>query len=289
MSKSMTGFGKAEYLHHNKQIVVEIKSVNSKALDMNLRLPTVYRGNESDLRGILNKVVQRGKVDVYISLEAQHSRAVAEINAGVFKDYYAQLHGLMAELNIEPDPNNIVSAILRMPDVMKQSVEQLDEEEWQAVMDCFVRALSEFDSFREKEGEIIMQDIVRHIICIEDLLRQVDAHEHCRLDTVRQRILATLESLQINYDKNRFEQELIYYIEKFDITEERVRIQQHAKYFLDTAKEEAPGRKLGFIAQEIGREVNTLGSKANHAGIQKIVVLMKDELEKVKEQLLNVL
>jgi uncharacterized protein (TIGR00255 family) len=289
MSKSMTGYGKAECLHHNKQIVVEIKSVNSKALDINLRLPTVYRGNESEIRGMLNKVVQRGKVDVFISLEAQSNKAVAEINTGIFKTYYAQLQGLMGELDIKPDQNKMVAAVLRMPDVLRQPVEQLDEEEWQSVMSCFVRALGEFDSFREKEGEIIMQDIAHRITCIEELLQQVDGYEHLRLDTVRQRLRANVESLQVNYDQNRFEQEMIYYMEKFDITEEKVRLKQHGQYFLDTAKEEAPGRKLGFIAQEIGREVNTLGSKANHADIQKIVVLMKDELEKVKEQLLNVL
>jgi uncharacterized protein (TIGR00255 family) len=289
MSKSMTGYGKAECLHHNKQIVVEIKSVNSKALDINLRLPTVYRGNESDIRLLLHQVVQRGKVDVFISLEAQHNKAVAEINTDIFKDYYTQLHGLMAELNIEPDKNNMVSAVLRMPDVLKQPVEQLDENEWQSVMTCFTRALGEFDDFRRKEGEIIMQDIAKRITCIGELLRKVDEYEQQRLDVVRQRILASVENLQVNYDKNRFEQELIYYIEKLDITEEKVRLKQHGRFFLDTVKEEASGRKLGFIAQEIGREVNTLGSKANHVDIQKIVVLMKDELEMVKEQLLNVL
>jgi uncharacterized protein (TIGR00255 family) len=290
MSKSMTGYGKAESLHYNKQIVVEIKSVNSKTLDINMRLPTIYRGNESEIRGELNRVVQRGKVDVFISLETNNNKATTEINAGVFKDYYAQLRVLMTELNIEFEQNNIVSALLHMPDVLKQPVEQLDEEEWQSVMACFARALAEFDEFREKEGKIIMQDIVQHIICIEELLCQIDDHERQRLDTVRRRIQANVESFQINYDHNRFEQELIYYIEKLDITEEKVRLRQHGKYFLDTAaQEKASGRKLGFIAQEIGREVNTLGSKANHVEIQKLVVLMKDELEKVKEQLLNVL
>jgi uncharacterized protein (TIGR00255 family) len=289
MSKSMTGYGKAECVHHNKQIVIEIKSVNSKALDVNLRLPTVYRGNESEIRGLLSKVVQRGKVDVFISMEAPVNKAVAEINTGIFNAYYTQLLSLMAELNIEPDYNNMVSSILRMPDVLKQPVEQLDEEEWQSVMACFVRALNEYDEFREKEGEIIMQDIAQRIIGIEELLKQVEAHEPTRRDTVHQRLLANLASLQVNYDENRLEQELMYYVDKIDITEEIVRLKQHGKHFLDTTKEEAPGRKLGFIAQEIGREVNTLGSKANHAAIQKIVVLMKDELEKVKEQLLNVL
>ncbi|MDR0738428.1 MAG: YicC family protein [Prevotellaceae bacterium] len=289
MPKSMTGYGKAECLYHNKQIVVEIKSVNSKTLDVNLRFPTIYRENESEIRGLLNKVVQRGKVDVFISLEAQNGKAAIEINAGIFKSYFTQLHGIMDELHIEPDGNNMVSAVLRMPDVLKQPVEQLDEGEWQAVMACFANALSAFDDFREKEGKIIMQDIVQRITCIGTLLHQIDEYEPCRLDIVRQRILAGIEGLQVEYDKNRFEQELIYYIEKFDVTEEKVRLRQHNQYFLDTAQEEASGRKLGFIAQEIGREVNTLGSKANHAGIQKIVVQMKDELEKVKEQLLNVL
>ncbi|MDR2448328.1 MAG: YicC family protein [Prevotellaceae bacterium] len=289
MPKSMTGYGKAECLYHNKQIVVEIKSVNSKTLDVNLRFPTIYRENESEIRGLLNKVVQRGKVDVFISLEAQNGKAAIEINAGIFKAYFAQLHGIMGELHIEPDKNNMVSAILRMPDVLKQPVEQLDEGEWQAIMTCFVQALGAFEDFREQEGKMIMQDIVQRITCIGTLLHQVDEYEPCRLDTVRQRVLAGIEGLQLEYDQNRFEQELIYYIEKFDVTEEKVRLKQHGQYFLDTAGEEASGRKLGFIAQEIGREVNTLGSKANHAGIQKIVVQMKDELEKVKEQLLNVL
>jgi uncharacterized protein (TIGR00255 family) len=289
MSKSMTGYGKAECLHHNKQIVVEIKSVNSKALDINLRVPTAYRGNESEIRGLLGKVVQRGKVDIFISVEVQSNKAATEINADIFKEYYAQLHGIMTELHMEPDHNTMVSAVLRMPDVLKQSAEQLDEEEWSAVMGCLVRALNEFDSFRKKEGEIIMQDIAKRITAIEGLLQKVDEYEPHRLDTVRQRIRAGVGNLEVSYDKNRFEQEMIYYIEKFDITEEKVRLRQHGQYFLATAKEEAPGRKLGFIAQEIGREVNTLGSKANHVDIQKIVVMMKDELEKVKEQLLNVL
>jgi uncharacterized protein (TIGR00255 family) len=289
MPKSMTGYGKAECLHHNKQIVVEIRSVNSKTLDVSLKLPTVYREKESDVRGLLNKVVQRGKVDVFITLEVQNGKVAAEINTGVFKMHFAQLEALIEELHIEPDKNNMVNAVLRMPDVLKQPVEQLDEGEWQTVMDCFVRALGSFDAFRDEEGKIMMRDIVQRIACIEELLQQVDAYEPHRLDTVKQRILSGIETLQADYDKNRFEQELIYYIEKFDITEEKVRLKQHCRYFLDTAQEEASGRKLGFIAQEIGREVNTLGSKANHAGIQKIVVQMKDELEKVKEQLLNVL
>ena len=289
MPKSMTGYGKAECLYHNKQIVIEIKSVNSKTLDISLRLPAIYREKESEIRGLLNKVVQRGKVDVFISLEAHNNKAVAEINASIFKAYFSQLHSLMDELSIEPDKNSMVKAVLRMPDVLKQPAEQLDEEEWQAVMACFVKAHNAFDDFREKEGKIIMQDIVQRVACIGRLLQQIDEHESCRLDTVRQRILAGIEGLQIDYDRNRFEQELVYYIEKFDITEEKVRLKQHGRYFLDTVQEKASGRKLGFIAQEIGREVNTLGSKANHAGIQKIVVQMKDELEKVKEQLLNVL
>jgi uncharacterized protein (TIGR00255 family) len=288
MPKSMTGYGKAESLYHNKQIVVEIKSVNSKALDVNLKLPTAYREKEPEIRGLLNKAVQRGKVDVFVTLEISNGKA-AEINAGAFKAYYAQLGALLDELHIEPGKNDMLNAILRMPDVLKQPVEQLDEGEWQAIMDCFNHALSAFDNFRDEEGKIIVHDIVRRIACIEELLLQVDAYEPNRLDTVKQRILAGIEALRDDYDRNRFEQEMIYYIEKLDITEEKVRLKQHCKYFLDTAQEEAAGRKLGFIAQEVGREVNTLGSKANHVEIQKIVVKMKDELEKAKEQLLNVL
>jgi uncharacterized protein (TIGR00255 family) len=285
----MTGYGKAECLHDNKQIVVEIRSVNSKSLDVNLKTPTIYRENDSELRGLLNRVVQRGKVDVFITLDMQGNKASAEVNAVVFKSYFSQIQCIANELGVDPDKNNMVSSVLRMPDVLRQPVEQLDEKEWRAVVACFVDALEAFDDFRKKEGEIIMHDIVQRIICIEELLKQVDAYEPHRLDTVKQRILAGIESLHMEYDTNRFEQELIYYIEKFDITEEKVRLKQHCRYFLDTTKEEACGRKLGFISQEIGREVNTMGSKANHVDIQKIVVQMKDELEKVKEQLLNVL
>jgi uncharacterized protein (TIGR00255 family) len=290
MPKSMTGYGKAEDFYNNqKQIIIEIKSLNSKTLDVNMRLPTIYREKESEIKSALTKVVQRGKVDIFISLDTQNTKAATEINTVVFKTYFEQLDALMKELSIEPDKNNMLGAILRMPDVLKQSIEQLDEGEWQAVMDCFMRAIEVFDEFRKEEGETIMQDIVRRISTIEILLCKVEEYEPCRLETVRQRILSSLDNLHIEYDTSRFEQELIYYIEKFDITEEKVRLRQHAEYFLETAQEEAPGRKLGFIAQEIGREVNTLGSKANHIEIQKLVVQMKDELEKIKEQLLNVL
>ncbi|MDR3184838.1 MAG: YicC family protein [Prevotellaceae bacterium] len=289
MPKSMTGYGKAECVYENKQIVVEIKSLNSKSLDISLRIPIVCREHEAEIRGLLSRVVQRGKADVFIVLDAQNTNVTAEINTAVFKSYFSQLQALEEELNIEPDKNSMVAAVLRMPDVLKQPVEQIGEEEWRTVMTCLTDALKAFDDFRTKEGTIIMNDILQRIHGIEDLLNDVDAYEPTRLDTVKQRILAGIEALHMEYDGSRFEQELIYYIEKFDVTEEKVRLKQHCRYFADTAEEDACGRKLGFIAQEIGREVNTLGSKANHVEIQRIVVRMKDELEKVKEQLLNVL
>jgi uncharacterized protein (TIGR00255 family) len=290
MSKSMTGYGKAEQLFNNKQIVVEVRSVNSKALDVNLKLPIIYREKESEIRGQLTRVVQRGKVDVYITVEVQSGKAATEINTGIFKSYMEQLDTILDDMSIIPDRAQLINAVLRMPDVLKLPMEEINENEWQVVMDCFMHALLAFDAFRQEEGQIIMNDILQHITVIEQLLQQVEVYEPYRLDTVRQRIMTGLENIQgVDYDKNRFEQEMIYFIEKFDITEEKVRLKQHCCYFQETTKEEAPGRKLSFIAQEIGREINTLGSKANHADIQKVVVQMKDELEKVKEQLLNVL
>ncbi len=291
MSRSMTGYGKSDCVFNNKQYTVEIRSVNSKALDLNIKLPAVYREKESEVRTRLNQVVQRGKVDVFVYTDCQNGKSAGEINAAVFSAHMEQLEELLFNQGINLDKSSLVSSILRMPDILKQPLDELDEEEWKSVSDCFGRALASFDAFRLEEGATILQDILQRIANIEALLKQVEPYESQRLETVKQRILSGLEALSAaEHDKNRFEQELIYYIEKFDITEEKVRLQQHCTYFADTSKaEEAPGRKLGFIAQEIGREINTMGYKANHVEIQKIVVQMKDELEKVKEQLLNVL
>ncbi len=291
MSRSMTGYGKSDCVFNSKQYLIEIRSVNSKSLDVNIKVPPVFREKEAELRAILGKVAQRGKIDVFMNVDAKNGKAVTEINAGVFSAHMEQLEDILFESGINVDKTQLVSSVLRMPDILKQPLEEMDEAEWAAVENCFNMALASFDAFRREEGQIIMKDILERIAAIAQLLLQVDEYEPQRLETVKQRIKAGLDALvSTDYDKNRFEQELIYYIEKFDITEEKVRLKQHCSYFEESAgAEEAPGRKLGFIAQEIGREINTMGSKANHVEIQKIVVRMKDELEKVKEQLLNVL
>ena len=291
MSKSMTGYGKHSCAYNAKQFSIEVRSVNSKSLDINIKLPITYRDKEGEIRSQLNKVVQRGKVDVFMTIDASNAKSGAEINRVAFTAHLSQLSELLTEMGVAIDQSQLVSGVLRMPDILIQEPDKLDEKEWEAVFDCFNKALAAFDDFRCEEGTIIMRDILQRITAIEQLLAQVAPYENDRLETVKQRILGNLEQFSgVEYDKNRFEQELIYYIEKFDITEEKIRLKQHCAYFLESAKaEEAPGRKLGFIAQEMGREINTLGSKANHVEIQRIVVQMKDELEKVKEQLLNVL
>ncbi|MCL2097678.1 MAG: YicC family protein [Bacteroidales bacterium] len=291
MAKSMTGYGKHNCTYNTKQFSIEIRSVNGKSLDVNIKFPINFRDKEGEIRNQLNKVAQRGKIDVFMTVDASSVKSGFVINKAAFTAYLSQLEQLLKEEGAEFDRSQLVSSILRLPDVMNQEPENLDEQEWKAVFECFNKALAAFDNFRSGEGKIIMQDILQRITLIEQLLAQIAPYENERLETVKQRILTNLEQIPgVEYDKNRFEQELIYYIEKFDITEEKIRLKQHCAYFLESAKsEEAPGRKLGFIAQEIGREINTLGSKANHVEIQRIVVQMKDELEKIKEQLLNVL
>ncbi|MDR0295797.1 MAG: YicC family protein [Prevotellaceae bacterium] len=291
MSRSMTGYGKHNCSYNGKQFSIEIRSVNGKSLDMNIKLPIIYRDKEWEIRNLLNKVVQRGKVDVFMNVDTINAKPGTEINKLAFTSYLKQLDQLLTEMSLAVDRSQLVSGILRMPDILTQETDGLDAKEWELVFECFNKALVAFDEFRREEGKTIMNDILLRITTIDQLLAQVLPYENERLETIKQRILGNLEQIPTaEYDKNRFEQELIYYIEKFDITEEKIRLKQHCAYFLKSAEEEeAPGRKLGFIAQEIGREINTLGSKANHVEIQRIVVQMKDELEKVKEQLLNVL
>ena len=287
----MTGYGKHNCSYNGKQFSIEIRSVNGKSLDMNIKLPIIYRDKEWEIRNLLNKVVQRGKVDVFMTVDATNAKPGNGINKLAFTAYLNQIDEMLTEMGLEVDRSQLVSGILRLPDILNQETEGLDEKEWELVFGCFNKALTAFDDFRREEGKIIMNDILQRITGIEQLLAQIPPYENERLETIKQRILGNLEQIPTaEYDKNRFEQELIYYIEKFDITEEKIRLKQHCAYFLESAKEEeAPGRKLGFISQEMGREINTLGSKANHVEIQRIVVQMKDELEKVKEQLLNVL
>ncbi len=282
----MTGYGRAEALCGEKKITVELRSVNSKQLDLNIKLPSSYREIEPEVRRLLQNL-QRGKVDVFICTESQSVAPVSAINVSMFKSYYAQLKEVAIELG-EAVP---VGEILRLPEVVSIARTEITEEEQTTVLSCVEKAVRAFTAFRNQEGATIMADIVSRVDMIGDLLTQVEPFEKERIDVARARLLQALEDTvgAAQVDKNRFEQELIYYLEKLDVTEEKTRLRNHCAYFKETAKEDGAGRKLGFIAQEMGREINTLGSKANDSNMQRIVVNMKDELEKIKEQLLNVL
>jgi uncharacterized protein (TIGR00255 family) len=287
----MTGFGKTEFEVGKKKITLEIKSLNSKQLDINTRVPSMYREKDLEIRRLISEMLIRGKVDFALYLDNLGTESSAKINKAIVSDYYRQLSEVHTELGL-PVTEAIMQSIMRLPDTVKTTYEELDETEWLVVRENLVKTLEYLNGFRDQEGQALRADIETNIQNILDLLAQVDPHENQRLDNVKTRILDSLESLQLNgnVDKNRFEQELIYYIEKLDINEEKVRLANHCSYFIETMNENEPsGRKLGFIAQEIGREINTLGSKANESNLQRIVVQMKDNLEKIKEQVLNVL
>lgn len=291
MIRSMTGFGKTEFEVGNKKITLEIKSLNSKQLDINTRVPALYREKDIEIRRLISEMLIRGKVDFALYLDNLGTESTSKINAAIVKDYHRQLSDVYRDLNLEVN-ESIMQTIMRLPDTVKMTYEELDETEWLVVRENLVKTLEELNRFRDQEGQALWIDIENNIKNILDLLAQVDPHENQRMDNVKARILESLEALQLNgnMDKNRFEQELIYYMEKLDINEEKVRLANHCSYFTETMNEDEPsGRKLGFIAQEIGREINTLGSKANESNLQRIVVQMKDNLEKVKEQVLNVL
>jgi uncharacterized protein (TIGR00255 family) len=289
----MTGFGKAEVMVNGKKIITEIKSLNSKQLDISgFKMPYAYKEKELEIRNILAQSIQRGKVDIYVTVEKETTNSSPIINKEVFKSYLQQINLITNELNMPMQSEPLVQTILRLPEIFNSQVEDTSDEEWEALMKSVAMALENLNSFRDQEGKITEVDLVQKVNLIKSLLEQVVPFEGERIEVVRARILDNLEKLgkEIKIDQNRFEQELVHYLEKFDINEEKVRLLNHCTYFIDTLNEEEPaGRKLGFIAQEMGREINTLGSKANHSQIQKIVVQMKDELEKVKEQLLNVL
>lgn len=289
MIKSMTGFGKATVATGDKKMVIEIKSLNSKTLDASLRLPPSYKEKELEIRALVKQRLERGKIDLSIHDDAGE-RDVA-LNQPLLAAYFRQLLDVAAALDVAPDKGELLQAALRFPDVMQARAAEAGDEEWQALRRGLDEALDSLDDFRRREGEALVEDILRRVALIESLAAEVPRFEGQRVEVVRQRLRDKLEEWSAaGVDENRLEQELIYYIEKFDITEEKTRLAQHCRYFVDTARdEEAPGRKLGFIAQEIGREINTLGSKANDHDIQKLVVRMKDELEKIKEQILNLL
>lgn len=287
--KSMTGFGKAVCELPLKKITVEIRSLNSRQLDLNIRMPSVYREKETEVRSEISKSVERGKVDVSIYLEGNTEAGLGTINHTLVIAYNQELK--KAAEAIGDDRKDFLSLIMRMPDVLKQDKQELDENEWKEVYATVKIALSAFGKFRDDEGNVLSNELSQRIEIIRIKLAEVALLDPTRAIVIRERLNKhLLEAAGAeNVDMNRFEQELIYYLEKLDVTEEKVRLQTHLDYFIKTMKEPGAGRKLGFIAQEIGREINTIGSKANDASIQMLVVQMKDELEKIKEQLLNVL
>ena len=285
----MTGFGKAEFEVNNKKITIEIKSLNSKQIDINTRIPALYREKDISLRKELSDALIRGKVDLNIYLENLGEDSNSKINEPILKSYFKQLSKVSNDLNLVID-NTTLQAAIRLPDVVKTQYETLDEHEWNVILENVKKALEDIDNFRVQEGKALLADIVGNVKNIRNLLNEIKPYEGKRIETVKQRLKENLDSLQLNgnVDKNRFEQELIFYLERLDINEEKVRLANHCSYFLETIDLPEPtGKKLGFISQEIGREINTIGSKANDTNIQRIVVNMKDHLERVKEQLLN--
>lgn len=290
MVKSMTGFGKGEATLQNKRITVEIRSLNSKQLDLSLRLPAVYRQSEYELRNVIARTIQRGKVDVFVSVESQSVETLARINREVFREYLRQMNDTLAFAGIDADYDAILPVIMRLPDVVATESEAISEEEHAALIAAAEAAAAQLDAFRTQEGAILIADLLRRVELIERYRDEVVPFEKARTETIRTRILDNLAKLPVEVDRNRLEQEMIFYLEKLDITEEKVRLANHCRYFREVAAgEEGAGRKLGFIAQEMGREINTMGSKANESNIQILVVKMKDELEKIKEQVLNIL
>ncbi|MBP3219112.1 MAG: YicC family protein [Prevotella sp.] len=291
MIQSMTGYGKAVVAYKDKKINVEIKSLNSKALDLNARIAPLYREKEMEMRQMVAQALIRGKVDFSIWIEKEEGVDATPINKALVGNYFSQMQNLAKEFGI-PEPSDWFASLMRMPDVMtKTDVEVLTDEEWAVVRQAIEQALTAIVDFRIQEGAALQKKFTEKIDNIGALLASIEPYEQSRVEKIRNRIIEGLKSIpEVEYDKNRLEQELIYYIEKLDISEEKQRLSNHLKYFRETMEEEAgQGKKLGFIAQEMGREINTTGSKSNHAEMQNIVVKMKDELEQIKEQVLNAL
>ncbi|WP_027377360.1 YicC/YloC family endoribonuclease [Kaistella palustris] len=285
MILSMTGFGRSEGVFEGKKITLDLKSLNSKSFDLNLKMPQRYKEKEFEIRKILNDRIQRGKVDCYINLENLDEGAEVNINEELVKSYINSLKNIAGD---GPDFEYLKMAV-RMPDVIAAKTDSLSDEEWQVLKEIVQDALLKFENFRQTEGQILQDELKRNIQNIEKALQEVIPYESVRLDAVKEKYRNTLKEFD-QIDETRFYQEMAYFTEKLDIAEEKVRLTQHLKYYLEVMQNENfNGKKLGFISQEIGREINTLGSKANHAEIQKLVVMMKDDLEKIKEQILNVL
>lgn len=290
MIKSMTGFGKSATSINQKKISIEIRSLNSKQADISVRIPVVYKEKELELRAKINQHLERGKIEYSLYVEQTTASSNYQLNTSLFKNYYNELKSLSDELGEHSD---LIKIVAGMPDVFQKEEKQaLDESEWQTIIDLTTKALQDIDAYRADEGNTLQKEMELRINNIQQLLNKVELYENERIITVRERISAHLEEIVSGnqIDKDRLEQELVFYIEKFDVSEEKQRLQSHLDYFMDTMNDkDSQGKKLGFISQEMGREINTLGSKANHSELQKIVVEMKDELEKIKEQILNIL
>lgn len=291
MIKSMTGFGKAVCECQNRKMAVEIKSLNSKMLDINTRIPNGYREKEVEIRNLISGQLNRGKVDFQITIENSGEASNYSINKSLAQKYYKELKELSLDLD-EKDFSDYLQIIMRMPDVLATEVNEISEAEWSALKEAISKALDDVNVFRTNEGQGLEKDLIYRIDKISSLLEEVTPYEKVRLTNLKTKINKDLQDVvdKEDIDKNRFEQELVYYQDKLDITEEKVRLKKHLEYFIETMNDSGfQGKKLIFISQEMGREINTLGSKANEANIQKIVVQMKDELEKIKEQLFNIL
>jgi len=281
----MTGYGKSILQLPTKKISIELKSLNSKNLDLNARMPSIYREKELDIRKLLADKLERGKIDFSIYVEMTAEDTSSQINEPVVKQYINQLKKIVDGNEIE-----LLKMAVRFPDALNTVREEIDETEWKAIEAEINAAIELINNYRLDEGKVLEIDFKKRVSIIEDLLEQVIAMDPDRIVGVRERLLKGVEELKEKYDENRFEQELVYYIEKFDITEEKVRLKNHLSYFIEAINsKDSNGKKLGFICQEMGREINTIGSKSNYAPMQQLVVQMKDELEKIKEQLLNVL
>lgn len=285
MIQSMTGFGKHVVQLPTKKITVELKSLNSKSLDLNARMPPAYREKELELRKIIASALLRGKIDFGLYLEITGDETSSEVNQKVVKQYIKQLKAIA-----DGDDLRLMEMALRLPDTLKTDRDDIDKEEYKGILEALNEALKEIQNFRSEEGRILEKDFTARLDTLESLLQEVMAMDPQRLGAIRERLDKAVSDLKVDVDANRFEQELMYYLEKYDITEEKVRLENHLNYFRETmSSADSNGKKLAFISQEIGREINTIGSKANFAPMQQLVVQMKDELEKIKEQMLNVL
>ena len=286
MIHSMTGYGKATAECSDKKITIEIRSLNSKSLDLNTRIPYMYKEKELEIRKILSEKLQRGKNDFFIQTESNADSKSQTVNAEIIKAYIEEFK----EITPSASDAELLSIIMRLPDVMAFTTQEIDEQDWEIIKKLICEAIDSLNQYRLAEGVVLENDFIQRIQKIDELLEEIDPFEKERIETLKERFIKNLDELKVDYDQNRFEQEMIYYMEKLDITEEKVRLRNHCNYFIETLKDSnSEGKKLGFICQEIGREINTLGSKSNNSGMQKIVVQMKDELEKVKEQVLNIL